>query len=232
MANDEDWVQDVRLWYFGGHPPHGELATDGSDSGDELAIGYEAAAPRLATGRGGPTRYCRATSSPCTAPRALRSRWVRACQNHVARTRGRTFDSLRKLAINLKVPIVILDELSEDIIRSTGSLDLASGEIFDVRYDVERAGPLGMPAADEQYEFTCGTLYERRQGRRIPHRRRRHARHLLRQSDRAARAEGARRQAVRRTRRQGPGDEQRRPRGQRCPATQEPAPGDPARRLH
>jgi hypothetical protein len=47
MAHDEDWVQDVRLWYFGGHPPPGEVATDGSDDGDELAIGYEAAAPRL-----------------------------------------------------------------------------------------------------------------------------------------------------------------------------------------
>lgn len=64
----------------------------------------------------------------------------------------------RKPAINLKVPIVILDELSESLIRSTGSLDLASGEIFDVRYDVERLGPLGLPATDEQYEFTSGTL--------------------------------------------------------------------------
>ena len=61
-------------------------------------------------------------------------------------------------AVNLKVPIVILDELSESVIRSTGNLDLASGEIFDVRYDVDRPGPLGLPAADEQYEFTSGVL--------------------------------------------------------------------------
>jgi hypothetical protein len=60
--------------------------------------------------------------------------------------------------VNLKVPIVILDELAETVIRSTGSLDLASGEIFDVRYDVDRPGPLGLPAADEQYEFTSGVL--------------------------------------------------------------------------
>lgn len=60
--------------------------------------------------------------------------------------------------MNLKVPIVILDELTESVIRSTGSLDLASGEIFDVRYDVDRPGPLGLPAADEQYEFTSGVL--------------------------------------------------------------------------
>jgi len=60
--------------------------------------------------------------------------------------------------VNLKVPIVIFDELSESVIRSTGNLDLASGEIFDVRYDVDRPGPLGLPAADEQYEFTSGVL--------------------------------------------------------------------------
>lgn len=60
--------------------------------------------------------------------------------------------------MNLKVPIVILDELAESVVRSTGSLDLASGEIFDVHYEVDRPGPLGLPAADEQYEFTSGVL--------------------------------------------------------------------------
>jgi hypothetical protein len=60
--------------------------------------------------------------------------------------------------LNLKVPIVILDELAETVIKSTGSLDLASGEIFDVRYEVDRPGPMGLPAADEQYEFTSGVL--------------------------------------------------------------------------
>jgi hypothetical protein len=60
--------------------------------------------------------------------------------------------------LNLKVPIVILDELADTVIRSTGSLDLASGEIFDVRYEIDRPGPMGMPAADEQYEFTSGVL--------------------------------------------------------------------------
>ncbi len=60
--------------------------------------------------------------------------------------------------MNLKVTIVILDELAETVIRSTGSLDLASGEIFDIRYEVNRSGLMGMPAADEQYEFTSGVL--------------------------------------------------------------------------
>ena len=60
--------------------------------------------------------------------------------------------------MNLKVPIEILDELAETVIRSTGSLDLASGEIFDVRYEVDRPGLMGMPAVDAQYEFTSGVL--------------------------------------------------------------------------
>jgi hypothetical protein len=60
--------------------------------------------------------------------------------------------------VNLKVPIVILDELADSVVRSTGSLDLASGEIFDIRYDVDRAGPVGLPASDETYEFTSGVL--------------------------------------------------------------------------
>ena len=60
--------------------------------------------------------------------------------------------------MNLKVPIAIVDELAEVTISSTGLLDLASGEIHDVRYAVDRPGPLGLPASDEQYEFTSGVL--------------------------------------------------------------------------
>ncbi len=47
MANDEDWIQDVGRWYFGGHPPQGEFATDGSKCRDQLAAGYEAASTGL-----------------------------------------------------------------------------------------------------------------------------------------------------------------------------------------
>lgn len=60
--------------------------------------------------------------------------------------------------MNLKVTITILDELTESVIRSTGSLDLASGEIFDVRDESDQPRSIGMPAADEQYEFTSGVL--------------------------------------------------------------------------
>ncbi len=51
MANDDDWVQDVRRWYFGGHPPQGEFAVDGSEAIDEHAVGYEVASPDLAGSR-------------------------------------------------------------------------------------------------------------------------------------------------------------------------------------
>ena len=60
--------------------------------------------------------------------------------------------------MNLKLSIDIIDELAETVIRSTGSLDLASGEIFDVRHETDRTGPMAMPAADEHYEFTSGVL--------------------------------------------------------------------------
>ena len=58
----------------------------------------------------------------------------------------------------LTAPIRIHDELTEAVIHASGTLDLASGEIRDVRYDVDRPGPLGLPAAAEDYEFTSGTL--------------------------------------------------------------------------
>lgn len=60
--------------------------------------------------------------------------------------------------MDLKLPIVLFDELSESIIRSTAMLDLASGEIRDVQYDDYDRNALGLPAEDESYEFTSGML--------------------------------------------------------------------------
>ena len=60
--------------------------------------------------------------------------------------------------MDLKLPITIRDELDDEVIESTGVLDLASGEIRDVRYldfDLEQDG---FPAESEDYDFTCGTL--------------------------------------------------------------------------
>lgn len=58
--------------------------------------------------------------------------------------------------MDLKLPISIVDELSEGEVRSEGELDLASGEIRNVRY--EDAAAQGFPAAREDYEFTVGIL--------------------------------------------------------------------------
>lgn len=60
--------------------------------------------------------------------------------------------------MDLKLPITIIDELSEDEVRSQGELDLASGEIRNVRYEDYDSTKHGVPAATEGYEFTVGIL--------------------------------------------------------------------------
>jgi hypothetical protein len=60
--------------------------------------------------------------------------------------------------VDLKVPITISDEVGDDIIESTGMLDLASGEIQRVEYEDWDLTARGLPADSEDYEFTVGTL--------------------------------------------------------------------------
>jgi len=61
--------------------------------------------------------------------------------------------------MDLKLPITIIDELSEHEVRSQGELDLASGEIRNVRYlDEYDYLEQGVPATHEDYEFTVGIL--------------------------------------------------------------------------
>lgn len=60
--------------------------------------------------------------------------------------------------MDLKLPIVLFDELSESVIRSSAELDLASGEIRNVLYDDYDRDARGLPADDESYEFTSGML--------------------------------------------------------------------------
>lgn len=60
--------------------------------------------------------------------------------------------------MDLKVPITIFDELDDAIIKSTGSLDLSSGEIRDVKYEDYDVESQGLPAALDDYEFTSGVL--------------------------------------------------------------------------
>ncbi len=54
--------------------------------------------------------------------------------------------------------IAISDELTEDIVSSTGSLDLASGEIGGIEYQDYDAAARGLPWDSDDYEFTSGML--------------------------------------------------------------------------
>lgn len=60
--------------------------------------------------------------------------------------------------MDLKLPIVLIDELSESVVRSTGMLDLASGEIRGVEHQDYDKDQRGLPAEDPDYEFTSGVL--------------------------------------------------------------------------
>ena len=60
--------------------------------------------------------------------------------------------------MDLKLPITIVDELSEGEVRSEGELDLASGDIRHVRYLDPHPVEQGFPAAQKDYEFTVGIL--------------------------------------------------------------------------
>ena len=64
----------------------------------------------------------------------------------------------RVRAVDLRVPITISDELSDEVITATGALDLASGEIFRVEYDDYDLEGRGPPWENDEYEFSCGTL--------------------------------------------------------------------------
>jgi len=60
--------------------------------------------------------------------------------------------------VDLKVKIAITDEQTEEVIASTGLLDLASGDISRIEYQDYDAAALGLPWDSEDYEFTSGML--------------------------------------------------------------------------
>jgi len=60
--------------------------------------------------------------------------------------------------VDLKLPITIVDELSDDELRASGILDLASGDIYDVKHEDYDVAVKGLPAEREDYEFTLGIL--------------------------------------------------------------------------
>jgi hypothetical protein len=60
--------------------------------------------------------------------------------------------------VDLKVPIVVSDELMERVIRASAQLNLASGEITDVEYRNFDTATKGFPWARDDYEFSSGML--------------------------------------------------------------------------
>jgi hypothetical protein len=60
--------------------------------------------------------------------------------------------------VDLKVPITLTDELTDEVITATALLNLASGEIHRVEYVNYDAENLGAPWESDDYEFTSGML--------------------------------------------------------------------------
>jgi hypothetical protein len=61
-------------------------------------------------------------------------------------------------AVDLKVPITITDELTDEVVQSSASLNLASGEIGRIEYQNYDAELRGLPWEADDYEFTSGVL--------------------------------------------------------------------------
>jgi hypothetical protein len=47
MANDEEWVEDVKRWCLAGTRSGASAASGSGNAVDEIALGYEAADPAL-----------------------------------------------------------------------------------------------------------------------------------------------------------------------------------------
>lgn len=60
--------------------------------------------------------------------------------------------------MDLKVPITITDELSDEVVHANAWLNLASGEIGRVEYRDWDTAERGLPWESEDYEFSSGTL--------------------------------------------------------------------------
>jgi hypothetical protein len=67
--------------------------------------------------------------------------------------------------MDLKLPITVVDEMTDWEVRATAELDLASGEISKVVYEDYDVQASGLPALRDDYEFTLGVL--RHQGREV-----------------------------------------------------------------
>jgi hypothetical protein len=64
----------------------------------------------------------------------------------------------RGTGLELKVPIVLTVEQTDEVVHADARLDLASGEIDRVVYRVWDVAARGLPWDSADYEFTSGTL--------------------------------------------------------------------------
>jgi hypothetical protein len=71
MAND-DWVEDVRRWYYGGNPPATEVADSELGASNTAELGYETAHPSLQARHWPDASIIAASAKPMTAPSASR----------------------------------------------------------------------------------------------------------------------------------------------------------------
>ena len=60
--------------------------------------------------------------------------------------------------MDLQLPIVIIDELAESVVKSTATLDLASGEIRGVQYQDYDVETPGLPAGTRTTSSPRGML--------------------------------------------------------------------------
>lgn len=67
--------------------------------------------------------------------------------------------------MDLKLPITLVDEMTDWEVRASAELDLSSGDISKVVYEDYDVKASGLPARRDDYEFTVGIL--RHQGREV-----------------------------------------------------------------
>lgn len=109
------------------------------------------------------TRLQRGGESPLfdwelAAGHGLDQRCLRELQGIDASRQGVELAPVTMWSMNLKLPISIVVELTDDEVHAEGELDMASGEIRDVRYQDHDPAVQGFPAARDDYEFTVGIL--------------------------------------------------------------------------
>ena len=99
--------------------------------------------------------------APAAADASLSRSQGRTYAKPAWRTSGARIEPLHiegGTVMELKVPIAVTVEQSDEIIHGSGLLDLASGDILKVEYKDWDVAKRGLPWDSADYEFTSGTL--------------------------------------------------------------------------